>query len=101
MSYPAYEAFFLDHGRTYARWCVYMALQPPFLSHAVPKDAKVEVVRTAARVSTGATSEALRWMELRGYVVVHGRDQRGTPALTLAYALPSIAPQLLSVNGLL
>jgi hypothetical protein len=88
VSYPAFVAFFADPERTPARICVYMALQPPFLSHAKPTDAKVSVVRHGARVSTRSVIDALAWLERRGYVVVHGRDRRGTPSLSLAWALP-------------
>lgn len=97
MSFPAFTAFFDDPERTVARICVYMALQPPFLSlnPAAPREVKIEVVRARARVSTGAASQALRWLEQHGYVVVHGRDARGMPSLTLAY---DVQPQLPSVN---
>jgi hypothetical protein len=88
VSFPAFDAFFRDPERTPARVCVYMALQPPFLSHAVRKDATAEAVRAAARVSTRSVVDALAWLERKGYVVVHGRDRRGTPSLTLAWALP-------------
>lgn len=88
MSFPAFDDFFADPERTTARICVYMALQPPFLSHAVPKATKTDVVQHASRVSTRSVVDALAWLERRGYVVVHSRDRRGTPSLTLAWALP-------------
>lgn len=88
MSFPAFAAFFADAERTVARICVYMALQPPFLSHAVPKAVKISVLRHEARVSAGSVVDALAWLERKGYVVVHGRDRRGTPSLSLAWALP-------------
>ena len=72
-----------------------MALQPPFLSHATPRDVKIEVVRRRARVSMGATSQALGWLILRGYLVVHSRDARGMATVTLAYA---VERQLPTVN---
>jgi hypothetical protein len=99
MSYPAFDAFFADPERTTARICVYMALQPPILSlnPAMPRAVKVEVVRQLARVSMGAASQALGWLILRGYLVVHARDARGMPSLTLAYSLPELG-QLPSVN---
>jgi hypothetical protein len=88
MSFPAFHAFFNDPERTTARICVYMALQPPFLSHASPRAVKVSVAQLRARVSTRSVVDALAWLERRGYVVVHGRDRRGTPSLSLAWALP-------------
>lgn len=88
MSFPAFAAFFNDPERTVARICVYMALMPPLLSHAEPRSVKVIAVRHRARVSTGSVVDALAWLERKGYVVVHGRDRRGTPSLSLAWALP-------------
>jgi hypothetical protein len=88
MSFPAFAAFFNDPERTTARVCVWMALQPPFLSHAEPRSVKVITVRHRARVSTGTVVDALAWMERKGYVVVHGRDGRGNRSLSLAWALP-------------
>jgi hypothetical protein len=87
-SYPALIAFNDDPGRTYARWCVYMALQPPILEFGARKEMKVSVVRALSRVSTRSVVDALAWLESRGYIVVHGRDRRGTPSLSLAWALP-------------
>lgn len=90
MSYPAFTSFFADPERTTARICVYMALQPPFLSHAKPHDVKISVAQSRARVSTRSVIDALAWLERRGYVVVHGRDSRGTPSISLAWALPEV-----------
>jgi hypothetical protein len=90
MSYPAFSAFFDDPERTTARICVYMALQPPFLSHANPRDVKISVAQSRARISTRSVIDALAWLERRGYVVVHARDRRGTPSLSLAWALPIV-----------
>jgi hypothetical protein len=89
MSYPALSDFASDPGRTYARWCVYMALQPPFLSFTVPRDVKIAALQAKARIATGTVSEALAWLERRGYIVVHSRDRRGMPSVTLAWALPA------------
>jgi hypothetical protein len=88
MSYPAALSFSQEPDVTYARWRVWYALQPPFLSHAIPKAVKISVLRHEARVSTRSVVDALAWLERRGYVVVHGRDRRGTPSLSLAWALP-------------
>lgn len=84
--YPAFASFAEDPGRTYSRWCVYMALQPPFLSFTEPREVKIAVVKARARIGAGRASEALAWLERRGYVVVHSRDRRGMPSITLAYA---------------
>lgn len=91
MSYPAFSSFFADPERSTARICAYMALQPPFLSHAVPRDVKIEVVRRAARISTRAAVDAIAWLICRGYVVLHGRDARGTARLSLAWAIAESA----------
>lgn len=89
VSFPAFTAFFADPERTVARICVYMALQPPFLSFGdQPRAVKVITVRHRARVSTRSVVDALAWMERKGYVTVSGRDRRGTPSLSLAWALP-------------
>lgn len=88
MSFPADDAFARDPDVTYARWRVWRALQPPFLSHATPRAVKVSVVQSLARVSTRSVVDALAWLERKGYVVVHARDRRGTPSLSLAWALP-------------
>lgn len=85
--YPALAEFAEDAGRTYSRWCVYMALQPPFLSFNDPREVKIAVVKARARIGTGRASEALQWLERRGYILVHSRDRRGMPSITLAYAL--------------
>jgi hypothetical protein len=84
MSYPALEEFQSDSGRTYARWCVLMALQP-LLTHDTPIAMKLDVVHRAARVSRGEASKALRWLIEEGYLILHDRDARGCPSLTLAY----------------
>lgn len=96
--YPALSEFAEDPGRTYSRWCVYMALQPPFLTFTAPRDVKIPVLRTRARISMGATSRALQWLIERGYVIVHSRDRRGMASLILAFALPDVH-QLPSVNN--
>ncbi len=83
--YPALAAFAEDPGRTYSRWCVYMALQPPFLDFQKPTDVKVATVKARARVGYGRAAEALRWLERAGYIVVHSRDRRGMPSLTLNF----------------
>lgn len=93
MTFPAFTAFFNDPERTTARICVYMALQPPFLAHAGegrPHEVKVAVLQHRARISTRSVIDALAWLERRGYVVVHSRDRRGTPSLSLAWALPTV-----------
>lgn len=89
--YPAYAALFADPERTVARICVWMALQPPFLSHneGKPVEVKISVLQHRARVSTRSVVDALAWLERKGYVVVHRRDRRGTPSLSLAWALPA------------
>lgn len=87
MSYPAFTSLFADPERTMARICVFMALQPPFLSHETPRDAKLEAVRSAARVSPNAIVDALKWLERRGYIRVHSRDYRGVPSVTLAWSV--------------
>jgi hypothetical protein len=92
MSYPAYDAFGKDIRVGFARWRVYMALQPPFLAHDIPTDIKVEVVRHAARTGTRATVAALAWLEEAGYIKVHSRDARGTRRVTLAYTAPQAVP---------
>lgn len=92
MSYPAMTTFASDPDRTYSRWCVYMALQPPVLSFTEPRDVKLDVVHRAARVSRGQASKALGWLILRGYLVLHGRDARGMPSLTIAYAVDAPVP---------
>jgi hypothetical protein len=90
MSYPAEVAFAKDSEVTYARWRVWKALQPPFLAfaHEPPREVKVSVVQSMAKVSTRSVVDALAWLERKGYVKVHGRDRRGTPSLSLAWALP-------------
>lgn len=89
MSYPAFFDFFDDPERTVSRICVYMALQPPFLSHAEPRETKVDAVQVRARVSTRSTTDAIAWMIRCGYLVEHSRNPRGVPALTLAWARKS------------
>lgn len=90
MSYPAWKAFARDPDRTYARWCVYMALQT-LISHSTPQPLKLDVIHRAARVSRGQASKALGWLILRGYVKLHGRDARGMPTLSLVWELPDVA----------
>jgi len=87
MSFPAYTQFGRDIRVGFARWKVYQALQPPFLSFDEPKDIKVEVVRRMARTSTRATIAALDWLESAGYIKVHARRPR---RVVLTYALPDV-----------
>lgn len=91
MSYPALESLFDDVERTPARVCVYMAIRPPYLSHAAPTPIKVAAVAARARVSTSSAGDALAWLIRRGYLFVHSRDRRGMPSVTLAWALPGAA----------
>jgi hypothetical protein len=88
--YPAYDALDRDPELTYSRWRVYRALRPPFLSFTEPREVKIAVVKARAKVGTGRASEALAWLERRGYVVVHSRDRRGMPSITLAYDAPTL-----------
>lgn len=92
MSYPAYEAFARDVDVTYARWRVYMALRPPFLSldPRKPREVKLDVVHRIAHVSRGEASKALGWLIIRGYIVLHGRDARGMPSLSMAYECEAV-----------
>lgn len=89
--YPAYEAFGKDIRVGFARWKVYMAIQPPVLSFGKPREIKVEVVRRMARTSTRATIAALNWLEQAGYIEVHRRRPR---LVTLSYddPTPDISP---------
>lgn len=87
VSYPAFTTFFADPERTTARICVFMALQPPLLSHTEPRDMKVDVVRRAARVSEESARASLAWLIARGYLVLHRRNPRGVASLTLARAV--------------
>lgn len=67
MSYPALEEFQTDPGRTYARWCVLMALQP-LLTHDTPTAMKLDVVhrgRDPAECSHG-------WKDRHGRCVMCG-----------------------------
>lgn len=93
MSFPAFDAFARDPERTYSRWCVFMALQPPFLGFAKPQDVKIAVVKARARLGQGRVSEALQWLEHRGYITVHARDHRGMRSLTLSYDAPEANTQ--------
>lgn len=88
MTYPALQAFARDPGRTEARWAVLMAVQPPLLDFAQPKPLKLEVICTRAHVRWATASEVRAWLIKQGYLVVHGRDGRGMPLVTLAWALP-------------
>lgn len=85
--FPAFTQFFDDPGATPARIKVYMAVQPPALSFDAPQPLKVDAVRVTARVSHGATVEAVRWLIRRGYLTVHHTDRRGLRTVTLAYAV--------------
>ena len=90
--YPAFASLFEDPERTPSRVCVYMALVHPFLSlnPKEPREVKITVLQHRARISTRSVVDALAWLERKGYVIVHGRDRRGTPSLTLAWALPDV-----------
>lgn len=97
MSYPAFEEFANDPELTFARWRVFMSLQPPFLSHATAQAVKIDVVQFRAKVRRQSAIDALGWLIRRGYLVVHCRDSRNVPSVTLAYALPK--PEKLSSTG--
>lgn len=85
--YPAFASFGDDPGRTHARWAVYMAVQPPVLSHSLPRPLKLEVICSRAHVRWATASEVRAWLIKRGYLVEHGRDGRGMPLVTLAWAI--------------
>lgn len=85
--YPALVSFNDDPGRTAARWAVYMAVQPPVLSHALPRALKLEEICLRARVRWATASEVRAWLIKHGYLIEHGRDARGMPLVTLAWAI--------------
>lgn len=85
--YPALHSFNDDPGRTQKRWAVYMAVQPPVLSHSLPRPLKLEEICRRARVRWATASEVRAWLIHHGYLVEHGRDARGMPLVTLAWAV--------------
>lgn len=85
--YPALVSFNDDPGRTAARWAVYMAVQPPVLSHSLPRALKLEEICLRARVRWTTASETRSWLIKHGYLIEHGRDARGMPLVTLAWAI--------------
>ena len=87
MSFPALTTFFDDPERNYARWAVYMALQPPVLDFVTPREKKLEVVRHRARIGRRATIEALQWLTRRGYLLDHGHAPNSPRRYTIVYAL--------------
>lgn len=89
--YPAYAAIGRDIGLGFARWKVYMALQPPALDFATPRPVKLEWVMAEARVGRKQAVDALKWLTASGYVIEHSRDERGTRSLLLAYTLDTKA----------
>jgi hypothetical protein len=91
--YPALASFFADPGRTTARGAVYLAIQPPLLSHSQPKPLKLEVICTRAHVRWATASEVRAWLIEHGYLQVHMRDGRGVPIVTLAWALGEDRPE--------
>lgn len=91
--YPALHSFNDDPGRTAARWAVYMAVQPPLLDFALPRPLKLEVICTEARVRWATASEVRAWLIKHGYLIEHGRDARGMPLVTLAWALGEDRPK--------
>jgi hypothetical protein len=93
VSYPALVSFAADGGRTHARWAVYMAVQPPVLSHALPRALKLEEICHLAKVRWATASETRAWLIAHGYLIEHGRDARGMPLVTLAWALEQTSPK--------
>lgn len=91
MSYPAYEAFGKEIGPGYATWRVYMALQPPKLDFAVPKDIKTAALAQELRMGRQHVRNAITRLIALGYLIEHGRDTRGVRSLRLAYALSQAA----------
>lgn len=85
--YPALHSFNTDPGRTHQRWAVYIAIQPPVLSHSIPRALKLEEICRAARVRWATASEVRAWLIQHGYLIEHGRDARGMPLVTLAWAV--------------
>lgn len=90
--YPALASFSDDPGRTHARWAVYMAVQPPVLSHSLPRALKLEEICHLARVRWATASEVRAWLIQHGYLIKHGEDARGMPLLTLAWAIGENRP---------
>ena len=91
MSYPAYDAIGHEIGLGYARWRVYMALQPPTLDFVTPKDVKIAWLCAELRMSPRKAIDAVNWLTERGYLVERSRSAHGVRALTLAYALGKAA----------
>lgn len=91
MSYPAYDAIGHEIGLGYARWRVYMALQPPTLDFVTPKDVKIAWLCAELRMSPRKAIDAVNWLTERGYLVAHGRGARGVRSLRLAYSVDRAA----------
>lgn len=90
-TFPAYTSIGKEIGLGFARWKVYMALQPPVLDFFAPTSIKTSWVEDQANVGHRQATDALAWLVERGYLVEHGRDARGTRSLTMAFAIRQAA----------
>jgi DNA-binding IclR family transcriptional regulator len=91
VSYPAYQQIGKEIGLGFARWKVYMALQPPTLNFRKPTEIKLVWLADHAHLSRQKAREALDWLVEKRYVIEEGRDNRGVRSLTLAWDLANAA----------
>lgn len=89
--YPAYESFGRQIGRGFAAWRVYMALQPPRLDFAIPRDVKIGALSDELGMGRQHVRKALTELVSQGYLLEHGRDARRVRSLRLAYAVAHAA----------
>ena len=92
--YPAYSAFAKDVDIGFARWRVYMALQPPVLDFMRPVDIKIGALARSIPLHRDKVRDALNWLTKAGYIVEHGRNSRGVRQLTIAYAVTDRRPSV-------
>jgi hypothetical protein len=64
-----------------------MALQPPLLDFAVPRDIKAVWLARELGMGRRHVIKGLDWLIDHGYLIQHGRDPKGVRSLRLAYAI--------------
>lgn len=91
VSYPALEDFGRDIRVGFARWKVYMNLQPPTLNHRTPIEVKVWALAERLHMGKRHVISALNWLVAEGYLIECERGDRHVRRLMLEYEMATPA----------
>lgn len=89
MSFPAFEDFAADRAVTQTVFRLYMHLQREALDHVEPRQQLIWHLSETIRMRPASVISGLNWLVDHGYLVEHGRGERGIRHFTLAWSRSS------------